>query len=509
VASLFKPHKFAYRFPDGSYRTADGKRVTKDTPGAIKADLGRSKVWYGKYKAANGKFRTVKLTTDKTASKQMLAKLVTEAALAQHGIADPTRREHCTRPLAEHLDDFHRELLARDNDPRYVRLVFARLTALLDGCGFRFMGDLSASRVMDWLADLRRTGEARVVLPEGKELFMKTEVAALLGVTLPSVGEAIRRHSIAVVRQKKRSLLSRAAVEALQDRRVQGVSVQTTNYYLSHLKSFCRWLVKDRRMADDPLAHLEAGNVEVDRRHDRRELTEEELCLLLSTTRASTRLFRGLTGSDRFHLYAAACGTGFRAAALASLTPESFDLDAVPPTVTLAARSNKSRKTRIQPVPLDVADLLRDYLKGKPAGQPVWGGSWATGYKGAEMLRGDLEAAGIPYAVAGPDGPLYTDFHALRHTYLTLLGRGGVDLGTAQVLAGHSTPTLTARYSHRRMYDLAGAVAKLPKFLPERGDEAETVQATGTDGLRPDRALTKPVRLSAPPMRTHETSEGE
>ena len=57
------------------------------------------------------------------------------------------------------------------------------------------------------------------------------------------------------------------------------------------------------------------------------------------------------------------------------------------------------------------------------------------------MLHIDLEAAGIPYAVEGPDGPLYADFHALRHTYLTLGGRAGNDLRTLQELAGHSTPT--------------------------------------------------------------------
>ena len=76
------------------------------------------------------------------------------------------------------------------------------------------------------------------------------------------------------------------------------------------------------------------------------------------------------------------------------------------------------------------------------------------------MLRIDLEAAGIPYAVEGPDGPLFADFHALRHSYLTLGGRAGIDLRTLQELAGHSTPTLTARYSHRRLYDLAGAVRR-------------------------------------------------
>ena len=100
----------------------------------------------------------------------------------------------------------------------------------------------------------------------------------------------------------------------------------------------------------------------------------------------------------------------------------------------------------------------------------------------APRTRINLDAAGIPYAVEGPDGPLYADFHALRHTYLTLLGRGGVDLRTAQELAGHSTPTLTARYTHRRLYDLAGAVEKLPSFLPAVEPAAQTLRATGTEG---------------------------
>ena len=83
---------------------------------------------------------------------------------------------------------------------------------------------------------------------------------------------------------------------------------------------------------------------------------------LLQATRASDRIVRGLAGPDRYHLYATACGTGFRASALASLMPESFDLDADPPTVTLATRKNKSRKLKVQPLPPDVVNLLRDYL---------------------------------------------------------------------------------------------------------------------------------------------------
>jgi hypothetical protein len=179
-----------------------------------------------------------------------------------------------------------------------------------------------------------------------------------------------------------------------------------------------------------------------------------------------------------------AAGTGFGASALANLTPAEFDLKG--PTVTLPARFAKNRKTKVQPLPADVADALRDYLADKPAGSPVWGGTWARDHRGAEMLRIDLDAAGIAYAAEGPDGPEYADFHSLRHSYLTLGGRSGIDLRTLQELAGHSKPELTARYSHRRLYDLAGAVDKLPNLVPTNPTEpgAIPLRLTGRDGDR-------------------------
>jgi hypothetical protein len=188
-----------------------------------------------------------------------------------------------------------------------------------------------------------------------------------------------------------------------------------------------------------------------------------------------------LTGEDRYCLYLTAATTGFRASALASLTPADFNLAADGATVTLAARFNKNRKPKVQPLPADVAAELKAYLKGKPKGEPVWCGTWARDHRGAEMIRGDLEAAGIAYAVEGPDGPEYADFRALRHSFLTLGGRSGIDLRTLQELAGHSKPELTARYSHRRLYDLAGAVEKLPNILATDTPGQEQMKATGTD----------------------------
>jgi integrase len=144
-----------------------------------------------------------------------------------------------------------------------------------------------------------------------------------------------------------------------------------------------------------PLESLSLVNAAMGVRRTRREQTADELRRLFVATRESERTFRGLSGEDRYVLYLVAVGTGFRANALANLTPADFDLDTA--TVTLAARFNESRRLNVQPLPADVS---------------------------------------------------------------------GIDLRTLQELAGHSDPILTARYSHRRLYDLAGAVEKLPNLVP-------------------------------------------
>ncbi len=469
MAELFKQTTVCWRL--------DGKRVPAGTPGAVKVAV-KSRKWYG---TVGGK--KTPLSVDKAVAGRMLNRLRAEADLDRAGMADPFA-DHRRRPLREHLDDYIADLRARGDDARHVSIVASRLRALLAGCGFVFHADVSASGVVDYLARLRRN-KATTPLPPGQAWFTPREAAALLGVKPASVGTAARRHRLAGEGHGKRRRFPRETIEALQERLQRGASVETTNQILSHAKAFLRWMVKDHRTPDNPLSHLEAGNTQTDRRHDRRELTHEELSRLLDAARRSTRTYRGLTGWDRFHLYALACGTGFRASALASLTPGSFDLDGDSPTVSLSARRNKSRVKKVQPLPLDVAALMRDYLDGEPNGAEIWGGTWASGGKAAEMLRIDLESANIAYAVDGIDGPLYADFHSLRHTYITLGGRAGIDLRTLQELAGHSTPVLTARYSHRRLYDLAGAIEKMPSFLPS-DPTSEPLRATGTDGQTVD-----------------------
>lgn len=146
---------------------------------------------------------------------------------------------HRKRRLAEHLDDFQKSLEHKRNTATHCQQATNRARRIIDDCGFRRIDDLSASRVQRALSELKRGG----------------------------------------------------------------LSQQTVNFHLQAIKQFCRWLVADRRMGENPLAHLQGGNVKLDVRLERRELADEEIRWFLESARSGPECF-GLTGFERFTLYA-------------------------------------------------------------------------------------------------------------------------------------------------------------------------------------------------------------
>ena len=452
-------------------------RVSKDGTKYLKP----SKRWYFDLREDDGTVKRVKGFADLKATEQLAAEMERKASRARAGFFDPAE-DQVRRPLGEHLGDYAAFLEAKGNTLGHVRKTKASIAALLSGCGFVYVRDVDVGTVAEWLNVLRRDA-VPLAMPEGDK-FKPRDVAKLLGVSGTAIGKAVKRLGLSpATGNGKARRIPRVTVEALILRKAKGRGPETLNHYVRAVRGFFRWLVKAKRIGSNPLDTLSLVNAAADVRRCRRELTADELGRLFVAARDSARSFRGLTGRDRYFLYLSAAGTGFRANALANLTPADFDLDA--PSVSLAARFNKSRKVKVQPLPADVATALREYIAGRPAHDPLWGRADAWVSRGAEMIRIDLEAAGIAYAVEGPDGLEYADFHSLRHSFLTLGGRSGIDLRTLQELAGHSTPGLTVRYSHRRLYDLAGAVDKLPNLVPTAADvEKSKLRRTGTDDSR-------------------------
>lgn len=382
----------------------DGTRVKPHTPGARKVRK-KSKKWYGIGIPGYPTKKRVPLYESKKAALQELARLCELGELGAVGIHKP-KQSHAKKTLGDHIDDFSQWLIDAHNTADYVRIATNRVRAVCDGKKWTKLADLDGSAAAAWLT-IKREKVVKIVGGEEKIVSM---------------------------------------------------SITTSNLYMDALSQFGRWLEEEKRIHRSPFDRMARGNEDTDRRRARRALSTEDFQKLLEAARTSTQRIYNLYGIDRYWLYRTAYYTAFRAAAMGSLTRESFDFDSEQPTVTLATIKNKSRKLKVNALPPEFAAELKKYVSQFAPGTPIWGRGCAMDH-GADMIRVDLEAAGLPFKIAGPDGMLRFDFHAIRHTTATELTR--YDLRTAQEILGHSKPSITAKYAHRDLSDQADAVGKM------------------------------------------------
>ena len=195
--------------PDGRFVKA--RKVKPCTPGAEKVKK-KSKKWYGR---VPGNRQPVPLSANKTAAGQMLAARVNKTELGKAGIRDPFEAQR-TRPLAEHLAEWESSLLASGASAKHVRQTTACARRLIDGCRFVFMADLSASRVQQFLADLRDRRPALPPHDPTQAEYTKKELAALLGVKPSAVPSLVRRHRLEATGNGKARRYPRATAEALR-----------------------------------------------------------------------------------------------------------------------------------------------------------------------------------------------------------------------------------------------------------------------------------------------------
>jgi integrase len=293
--------------------------------------------------------------------------------------------------------------------------------------------------------------------------FTLAEACALLGTHADTFTRAVRRLQLPKLGGVRPRRYPRVTVVAVRDAG-RGFGLRTANHYLQSVKGFSAWLAADGRLQSDPLRGLEGWDAQTDVRHRRRPPTPEEFNRLIAAT-AGGRELRGLSGPQRVALYLLASVSGLRAAELESLTPEAFTLEGQP-SVSVEASATKNRQPAVQPLPASVVDALQQHLAGVEAGNPAFPGAWRR--DAAKLLQHDLRAAGVAYR----DGHgRVCDFHSLRSYYITALARSGVHPRVAQLLARHSTITLTLQaYTHLESRDLRAAVEGLP--VPQKPGEA-------------------------------------
>ena len=272
----------------------------------------RGKVWYYRFVDADGIPHERKGCGDRRETESMGATAEVEAAKIKAGLIDPKAlgyREHESRTLADHAEDFRAHLLAKGGTAKHALVSVNRVTRLLDLARIRRISELSPSKVQAALATLRS----------------------------------------------------------------EGLSQESINHHVRAVKGFSRWLWRDNRAREHSLAHLATTSSEADRRRRRRALTTAEASRLIQAAEVSKKSIGGLTGPARARLYSIALGTGFRASELASLTPERFNMTGNPPTATIAACYAKNGREAAQPIPHALADRLAPWLATLPEGKPIFG----------------------------------------------------------------------------------------------------------------------------------------
>ncbi len=388
----------------------------------------QSQYWYVDYKDANGIRKRKKAYKDKVASLQLAAQLEREAELESSGVIDKFAKYRKT-PLRTHLEDFKKSLINKGGTEKHANMTYQRAKTLIDNCKFAFISDVQASILLNEIAKLYKE---KTVIDDNNE-------------------KQIERHTL---------------------------SIQSRNYYLKAVKQFFNWMVEDQRVGENPVAHTKCQNAVVDVRRKRRALSEEEVGKLVSTT-LNGSVHHGMTSKHRAMLYLLAVNTGFRASELASLTWGLFDFSKFAPSVTIEAAYSKHRREDVQPLRHDIAKLFEEWgnERGVEGTEKVF--KTLKYMRWADMIRTDLEAAGVEYV---DDSGCVADFHALRHTYITNVVKGGASPKVAQSLARHSKITLTMdTYMHLGLYDQRAGLDGLPELPCGDGDKKEIAKKTGTN----------------------------
>jgi integrase len=170
---------------------------------------------------------------------------------------------------------------------------------------------------------------------------------------------------------------------------------------------------------------------------------------------ADTRERLDWLGRERSLVYKTFLLTGLRRGELEAITVGQLCLDSANPVAVLNAADEKNREGSEIAIRSDLAADLRQWLSDRPARLqaharrkgdivperlPANVRVFIVPKEFVKILNRDLRLAGIPKM---DDRGRVLDIHALRHTFGTLLSKGGVAPRTAQEAMRHSDIALT------------------------------------------------------------------
>src|SRR5579864_277568 len=287
----------------------------------------RGKVWYFRFVNADGVKREHKGCPDRRATEQMAAAMEADAARIRAGVVEAKDLAYAgagRRPLADHLQDYHRHLLAQGVTAKHARL--------------------SGDRIRRVVALIKGASLAEIAPPRRSKKADRDRAAALMAGLLSAA--------------RLPDLTTSHVQRALSDIKESGLSLQSCNHHRAAIRAFARWAWEDGRLREAPLVGLKGFNVKEDRRHDRRTISVGELRRLITVAHDGPP-YRRMSGHERAFCYRLAACTGLRYSEIGSLTPESFSLDEEIPSVTVRAAYTKNGENAVFDLPADLATDLR------------------------------------------------------------------------------------------------------------------------------------------------------
>jgi integrase len=229
----------------------------------------------------------------------------------------------------------------------------------------------------------------------------------------------------------------------------QTFSPKTANEYLGHANALFNWMERSERLERNPLKIVGKSETRGKERYVRRALSESELATLIDTS------------GKRALPYMLAAYTGLRRGEIQKLTWDDLHLDEARPYILARASTTKNKKTAVLPLVLPLVAALKEWRAKK---QNLSGKVFRFGVPKAVTLLKDLAACGIKGV---DEHGRHLDFHALRHTFATMLARAGVSPRVAMELMRHSDMRLTAKtYTDVMSLPLFGELEKITPLLP-------------------------------------------
>ncbi|AVJ55698.1 site-specific tyrosine recombinase XerD [Idiomarina sp. OT37-5b] len=217
-------------------------------------------------------------------------------------------------------------------------------------------------------------------------------------------------------------------------RRSQGLSPRSTSRFLSAMKKFAQFAVKQGWLNTDPSARLKRPKLPQSIPHS---LSEADVDALLHAPATDTEL--GLRDRTMLEvLYA----SGLRVSELIRLQLEQVSLQQ-----GLVRIIGKGDKERLVPLGEEALDWLQQYLRhGRPALSDK-NSPWIFITQRGTLLTRQAFWYRIKHYAAQAGIRAHLSPHTLRHAFATHLLNHGADLRVLQMLLGHSDLSTTQIYT--------------------------------------------------------------